>query len=141
MDNYEEGQNIQIISRDKHVKIGIWSDDSFDKLFDIEIEINVDQSLGFTKHFEGMVYSSENEKYLRQFIDPFLINGWMKIDYRFFKVYKTEMRDFFGLEHIGPTYYYYFYSILFYIFSFGGLFSKKIEKKFEPLIKPFANKS
>ena len=134
-DRYEEEPNIQFRTPNGELKIEIWSDRKFEKLFDIGIYIKTDLELGIERHFEGMEYSEENEKYLCGYIDSFLTEGWMAVDYKFLTIYKTEMKDINGQNYVGPTHYHTIFSLLFYLLSFGGLLTKKIERKFEPLIK------
>lgn len=135
MGKYEDKHNIQIISSDGFLKIGIWSDENFNELFDIDINIKNEPNLGFVRHFEGMEYSKENEKFLRRYLDSFLIKGWIAIDCKFLRIYKTEMMDLNQQNNVGPTHYYSAFSLLYDLLSFGGLFTKRIEKKFDPIIK------
>ncbi len=135
-DKYEEEPNIQFRTPNGELKIEIWSDDKFEELFDIGIYLKSDFELGFVRHFEGMEYSKENEKFLRGYIDSFLTKGWIAVDYKFLTIYKTEMMDLNGLNYVGPTKYHTVFSLLYYLLSYGGLFSTRIERKFEPIIKP-----
>lgn len=128
--------NIQLISSRKSLNIGFHLSGDSNILYSLDIE---SEHFNLDKQYHALCYSKENEAVLRKCIDPLLIDGWVKCEFKYLGLlmFKTEFKDAQGAMSIAPTKY---NNPLWYwqdVFSFGMLkiFCSEKRSRIEPILK------
>lgn len=132
----EDYAEIVLNSIDKELEITITTFNNFMNLHDLNINFKFkNKELSYNAHFEGLPFSVEDTKYLHEYLKPLLIEGWWIKEYLFLMRYKCSMLNNQKQKPIGPTIFYNWYGILFWIVSIFDLLSFKTWTHISPKIK------